>query len=70
MQDDKGMIGEIISVSALDDIDDSTSLQVLLWTQRGEDQRVLKEKLDNIDEDKDFDLVGWNTQRYNNEGQK
>ena len=50
------MIIEILrEPSELEDINDATSKQVLLWAQRVEAKRVQKEALDNIKDTKDFD---------------
>ena len=54
---DKGMISEILrEVSALEDIDDTTSERVPLQSQRVEAQKVQKEELNSIKEAKKFDL--------------
>ena len=57
------MISEILrELSALENIDDTTSGWVLLWAQRVEVQREQK-ALDKTKETKDFDSIGQNIQR-------
>ena len=65
--DDEGMISEILrEVSALENINDTTSKWVPLWAQRVEAQRAQKNALDNIKEAQDFNSFGQNTQRHDN----
>ena len=58
------MIDEIVrKLLALENIDDTTSEGVLLWTQEVEAQRVHKEVLNKIKVAKDFDSLRENMQK-------
>ena len=52
------MVHEILKeIATLEDMEDTTSEHVLLWTCRIETQRVQKSALNEINEVKDFDIV-------------
>ena len=61
------MISEVLrELTVLKDINEANSDQMLMWDQRLEVQRVQKEVLNHLKEDKELDSIQWNKNKCGN----
>ena len=56
-------------ITVLKDINEASSGQILMWTQRVEAQRAQKEVLDHVREDGEFHSIRWDKHKCDNAGQ-